>query len=82
MKTLDNYSGDLIQTGLFSITRHPMYLGFIFWIIGYPLFQQAQTALITSMIWILNILFWRKIEEKELERKYNNYIEYKKETLF
>jgi len=82
MKTLDNYSGELIQTGLFSITRHPMYLGFIFWIIGYSVFQQAQTALFTSIIWILNILFWRKIEEMELERKYSNYAEYKKKTLF
>jgi len=82
MRTLDNYSGELIEDGLFLITRHPMYLGFIFWIIGYPVFQQAQTSLFTSIIWILNILFWRKIEEMELESKYSNYIEYKKKTLF
>jgi protein-S-isoprenylcysteine O-methyltransferase Ste14 len=82
MRTLDNYSGELIQDGLFSITRHPMYAGFIFWIIGYPVFQQAQTSLLTSIIWILNVLFWRKIEEKELERSYSNYAEYKQKTFF
>lgn len=43
MRTLDNYSGALIQNGLFSVIRHPMYLGFIFWIIGYPVFQQHKS---------------------------------------
>lgn len=82
LKTLDDYKGELVQDGLFSITRHPMYLGFIFWLVGYSVFQQSKYTLITSIIWISNILFWRYIEEKQLNRKYPNFKEYKKKTVF
>jgi protein-S-isoprenylcysteine O-methyltransferase Ste14 len=82
LKTLDDYKGELVQDGLFSIIRHPMYLGFIFWIVGYSVFQQSKYTLITSIIWLLNILFWRYIEEKQLDRKYLNFKEYKKKTIF
>jgi len=82
LKTLDDYQGELVQDGLFSITRHPMYLGFIFWLVGYSLFQQSKYTLLTSIIWILNVLFWRYIEEKQLERKFPNFGEYKKKTIF
>jgi protein-S-isoprenylcysteine O-methyltransferase Ste14 len=82
LRTLDDFHGQLVQDGLFSITRHPMYLGFIFWLVGYSVFQQSKYTLLTSIIWILNIWFWRYIEEKQLDRKYPNFGEYKKKTIF
>ena len=82
LKTVENYKGELVQDGLFSITRHPMYLGFIFWLVGYSVFQQSKYTLITLVIWISNVLFWRYIEEKQLGRKYPEYKEYKKKTIF
>jgi protein-S-isoprenylcysteine O-methyltransferase Ste14 len=82
LKTMENYKGELVQDGLFSITRHPMYLGFIFWLVGYSVFQQSKYTLITLVIWISNVLFWRYIEEKQLGRKYPEYKEYKKKTIF
>ncbi len=82
LRTLDNYQGELVQDGLFSITRHPMYVGFIFWLVGYSLFQQSKYTLMTSIIWILNVLFWRYIEEKQLGKKYSNFAEYKRKTVF
>jgi protein-S-isoprenylcysteine O-methyltransferase Ste14 len=82
LKTLENYKGELVQDGLFSITRHPMYLGFIFWLVGYSVFQQSKYTLITSVIWISNVLFWRYIEEKQLDKKYPKYKAYKKKTIF
>ena len=82
LRTLDDYQGNLVQDGLFSITRHPMYLGFIFWLVGYSVFQQSKYTLITSTIWILNVLFWRYIEEKQLEIKYSEFKEYKRKTIF
>ncbi len=42
----------LVTNGIYSITRHPMYLGMIFWVIGYPLFIQSQYSLISSILWI------------------------------
>ncbi|MFZ1289526.1 MAG: isoprenylcysteine carboxylmethyltransferase family protein [Melioribacteraceae bacterium] len=81
LKGLENID-HLVTNGIFSIIRHPMYLGMIFWILGYPLFMQAKYTLITSIIWIPNILYWRFLEEKELLNTFNEYKSYKKRTIF
>ena len=72
----------LVTNGVYSRFRHPMYLAMILWIVGYPLFQESKYALLTSVIWIINILIWRYFEEKELSEKYDEYKTYKKLTLF
>ncbi len=72
----------LVTNGIFALVRHPMYMGMIFWVIGYPLFLQAKFTLMTSGIWIANILVWRHLEEKELLETYADYASYKKSTLF
>jgi protein-S-isoprenylcysteine O-methyltransferase Ste14 len=82
IKTLESYDGDLITKGIYSIIRHPMYLGFIFWLIGLPVFFGSLFSLILSLIFITNILFWRYLEEKELNVRYSSYSDYKKKTLF
>jgi protein-S-isoprenylcysteine O-methyltransferase Ste14 len=82
IKTLENYKGDLITKGIYSQIRHPMYLGFIFWLIGLPLFFESFLSLMLSFIFIGNILFWRYVEEKELEERFSSYLDYKKTTLF
>lgn len=82
IKTLENYDGDLITTGIYSIVRHPMYLSFILWIIGFPVFYGALFSLILAPVFIANILFWRYLEEKELEKRFSSYQDYKKATFF
>jgi protein-S-isoprenylcysteine O-methyltransferase Ste14 len=82
IKTLESYEGDLITTGIYSKIRHPMYLGFIFWSIGFPIFFGALFSFILSFLFIGNILFWRYQEEKELEERFPSYKVYKKTTLF
>jgi protein-S-isoprenylcysteine O-methyltransferase Ste14 len=82
IKTLENFEGDLITKGIYSVTRHPMYVGFILWLIGLPLFFGAVFSLMLSFIFILNILFWRHLEEIELAKRFTSYAEYKKKTLF
>ena len=82
IKSLESYEGDLITTGIYSITRHPMYLAFILWIIGLPVYFEALTALYLSLLFIANILFWRYLEEKELVYRFPAYKEYRKRTLF
>ncbi|MBN2285141.1 MAG: isoprenylcysteine carboxylmethyltransferase family protein [Tissierellales bacterium] len=74
--------GYLVRKGIYSKIRNPMYLGFIIWIIGFPLFLQKLLAFLSSIIWITCILIWKVLEEKELERKYPDYKEYKKKTWF
>jgi len=82
IKTLESYEGDLITTGIYSKIRHPMYLGFTLWLVGFPLFFGALFAFILSFLFITNILFWRYLEEKELELRFPGYPEYKKTTIF
>jgi protein-S-isoprenylcysteine O-methyltransferase Ste14 len=72
----------LITTGIYSKIRHPMYLGFIIWIIAFPIFTNAAFTLASAIIWIPQILYWRISEERQLENKYEDYQEYKKKTWF
>jgi protein-S-isoprenylcysteine O-methyltransferase Ste14 len=82
IKTLESYEGDLITKGIYSKIRHPMYLGFILWLIGFPIFFGALFSFILSFLFICNILFWRNLEEKELEERFSTYKDYRKSTIF
>ena len=74
--------GYVVKKGIYSKIRNPMYLGFIIWIIGFPIFMQKLLALLSSIIWITHIIIWKVLEEKELERKYPDYKDYKNKTWF
>ncbi|MCX6256526.1 MAG: NnrU family protein [Bacteroidia bacterium] len=82
IKTLESYEGDLITKGIYSIIRHPMYLGFILWLIGLPIYFGALFSFILSFIFIANILFWRYLEEIELVERFSSYMDYKIKTIF
>lgn len=82
IKTLESYDGDLITTGIYSKIRHPMYLAFIVWLVGFPVFFEALCSFILSAVFIANILFWRYLEEKELEKRFPAYPEYRQKTIF
>ena len=82
IKTLESYEGELIIGGIYSKIRHPMYLGFILWLLGFPVFCGALFSFLLSFLFIANVLFWRHLEEKELEKRFPSYIEYKKTTVF
>lgn len=74
--------GKLVTTGIYSKVRNPMYIGFIIWVIGLPLFMGSIITLASAFIWIFHFLYWKTIEEKELEKKFEEYTEYKKRTWF
>lgn len=74
--------GELMRGGIYSKIRNPMYLGFIIWIIGFPIFMQSLITFASSVILISHIIYWKILEEKELEKKYKEYGEYKKKTWF
>jgi protein-S-isoprenylcysteine O-methyltransferase Ste14 len=82
IKTLESYEGELITTGIYSIIRHPMYLGFILWTAGFPIYCGAVFSFILAVPFILNILFWKHLEEKELEKRFASYKDYRKTTFF
>jgi len=82
IKTLETYNGDLITKGIYSKVRHPMYLGFILWLIGTPVFYGAVFSFTLAVLFIANVLFWRHLEEIELEKRFVGYKKHKVKTLF
>jgi protein-S-isoprenylcysteine O-methyltransferase Ste14 len=80
LRGLENIN-HLVTTGLFSKMRHPMYIGFIFWILGWAIYHGAVVSLMVGFIGIGNIIFWWRIEEENLKSLYGKaYQEYVKET--
>jgi protein-S-isoprenylcysteine O-methyltransferase Ste14 len=82
IKTLETYEGSLITSGIYSRIRHPMYLGFLFWLIGLPIFYGGLYSFIISIPFIINVLFWRYLEEIELVNRFSEYESYKRKTFF
>jgi len=72
----------LATKGLYSRLRHPMYYGFILWVLGLPIFMNSLFSLASVLIWMPQFLYWGISEEKELEAKHAEYKEYKKKTWF
>lgn len=82
IKTLETYEGGLITNGIYSRIRHPMYLGFLFWLIGLPIFYGGVYSILISIPFIINVLFWRYLEEIELLNRFSDYVAYKRKTFF
>lgn len=73
----------LVTTGLFSRLRHPMYVGFILWILGWVVRYGAVVSLAAGVLCIGNILYWRQLEERALESQYGeDYRSYRRATWF
>ena len=73
----------LVTTGLFSKLRHPMYTGFILWILGWAIFHDAIISLVVGFIGIGNIFYWLRLEDENLEKCYGeSYLEYRQRTWF
>jgi protein-S-isoprenylcysteine O-methyltransferase Ste14 len=82
LRGLENIS-HLVTTGLYSKLRHPIYTGFILWILGWAIYHGAVASLVIGCIGIWNILYWRRLEEENLESWYgDDYREYRRGTWF
>jgi protein-S-isoprenylcysteine O-methyltransferase Ste14 len=82
IRALETYEGDLMTRGIYSKIRHPMYLGFILWLVGNAAFTGAVLSCVLSVPFIAAVLFWRHLEELELLARFRGYKEYRKTTLF
>ena len=73
----------LVTNGLFSKIRHPMYLGFFFWLLGWPVYHGAAVSMSAALIGMVSVLYWRKLEEKNLENRFGeDFIQYRRQTWF
>ena len=65
LRGLENIN-HLVTNGLFSKIRHPMYTGFILWIMGWVIYYGAVVSLVVGLVCIANILYWQRLEEEKL----------------
>jgi protein-S-isoprenylcysteine O-methyltransferase Ste14 len=73
----------LVSRGFFARVRHPMYLGFALWIVGWAVYHGASVSLAVGFVGIGNILLWRHLEEQHLENIYGEaYRRYRAKTWF
>lgn len=71
----------LVTTGLYSRLRHPMYTGFILWIMGWVLLGGAFASTLPAAACIGSILWWRRLEERALIAQFGTeYRSYSKHT--
>lgn len=61
----------LVTTGLFKKFRHPMYNGFILWIVGWSIYHGAIVSLSIGLMGIGSVLWWRHLEEQRLEIQFD-----------
>lgn len=74
---------NLVTSGMYSRLRHPMYLGIILIHIGFPLAFSRYLTLLSALLWVPMVLYWKYLEEKELEEKFGQaYRDYRKRTFF
>jgi protein-S-isoprenylcysteine O-methyltransferase Ste14 len=73
----------LVTTGLFAKFRHPMYMGFISWLLGWSIFHGAVWSFAIGLVGITNVLWWRRLEEARLEAQHGAaYQKYRLTTWF
>jgi len=77
-KLLDiNKDQKLIDTGLYSHVRHPLYSGAVLMILGMPIALGSWISLIPAAIGVLALIIRIKFEEEMLIKGMDGYIEYR-----
>lgn len=72
----------VIDTGLYSVVRHPMYAATVILFLSMPLVLGSLYALAVFLIYPFVIAFRIKHEEKLLEKELEGYKEYKKKVKY
>ena len=75
-------NSNLVTTGIYRFTRHPMYYSLIFISFGVFIIKLSIYYLFLLISLVLIIKFKIALEEKYLKNKYKNYLLYKKEVKF
>ena len=73
-------NSNLVTTGIYRFTRHPMYYSLIFISIGVFIIKLSIYYLFLTISLALIIKFKIALEEKYLMNKFKNYLLYKKEV--
>ncbi len=75
-------NSNLVTTGIYRFTRHPMYYSLIFISFGIFLIKLSIYYLFLSISLILIIIYKIALEEQYLKNKFRNYLIYKKDVKY
>ena len=75
-------NSNLVTTGIYRFTRHPMYYSLIFISFGVFIIKLSIYYLFLSLSLALIIKFKIALEEQYLNNKFNNYLLYKNEVKY
>ena len=79
----DDRGQKVIDTGLYAYVRHPMYTGFILFILGTNLWLGTYLSFAISVIALTVGLYFRiRVEEKTLINELDGYQDYLKKVKF
>jgi len=70
------------DTGLYSVVRHPGYLGMIISLIGVPLITTSTWSSIPTLIAVILLLIRTSLEDKTLQNELDGYGEYSRKTRY
>jgi len=75
-------NSNLVTTGIYRFTRHPMYYSLIFISVGVFIIKLSIYYLFLSISLVLIIKFKIALEEQYLNKKYKKYLLYKNEVKY
>ena len=82
-KILDiNKDQKLIDTGLYAHVRHPLYTGFVLWVLGMPIVLGSWISLIFAAIGVIVIMIRIRFEEEMLIKGLEGYVDYRKSVKY
>ena len=72
----------VVDTGLYKIVRHPMYMATLFLFLSMPLILNSPISFVIMLVYIPIIIKRMKNEEEVLEKELQGYKEYKKKIKY
>lgn len=66
----------VITTGPYAVVRHPMYAGFVVWLLAAPVALGSLRALVPSALVVIGILVRTVLEDRALHAELPGYPEY------
>ncbi|MCW4034128.1 MAG: isoprenylcysteine carboxylmethyltransferase family protein [Candidatus Bathyarchaeota archaeon] len=75
------YTTVLVQSGIYSVVRHPMYTAWILLVLSFPLFSQHWFSLCLGVLTTVLIYRYAIDEDKRLVKKFGNKYEEYMETV-
>ena len=75
-------NGNLVTSGIYGFTRHPMYYSLIFISVGFFIINLSIYNLFLTISLVLIIRFKIVLEERYLKNKFKNYLLYKNEVKY